>query len=149
MINEKELVNKIFRSISKIVFLDRKRIINYKDLKLFPSEIHLLLFVYHIQNTNITKIAEHIGLTKGAISQTLSRLNRKGLIIKETDPYKKNQLYIQFTQKGEILMKHIIEVKNDMEDEYSKYQKTLSDKEKLVISNFLDKLVSILHKQHK
>lgn len=149
MINEKELVNKIFKSISKIVFLDRKRIINYKDLKLFPSEIHLLLFVYHIQNTNITKIADHIGLTKGAISQTLSRLNRKGLIIKETDPYKKNQLHIQFTQKGEILMKHIIEVKKDMEDEYSKYLKTLSDKEKLVISNFLDKLVSILHKQRK
>jgi len=148
MVNKQKLVIKILETISKLTFLDRRRIITYKDIKLFPSEIHLLLFIYHIQDTNITKIADHLGLTKGAISQTLSRLNRKGIIIKETEPSKKNQLHVQFTNKGKMLMEHVIEFRNSLETEFLNYLETKSDKEKQLISDFLDKLVSIMYKQH-
>jgi len=144
MVNNKKLVNKILETISKLVFLDRRRNITYKDIKLYPSEIHLLLFIYHIQDTNITKIADHLGLTKGAISQTLSRLNKKGIIIKETEPLKKNQLHVQFTNKGKLLMEHVIEFRNSLETEYLNYLETKSDEEKQIISDFLDALVSIM-----
>lgn len=148
MIDNVKLVSKILETISKLVFLDRRRNITYKDIKLYPSEIHLLLFIYHIQDTNITKIADHLGLTKGAISQTLSRLNRKGIIIKETEPSKKNQIHVQFTKKGKKLMEHVIEFRNSLETEYLNYIETKSDEEKQTISDFLDKLVSTMIKQH-
>lgn len=148
MIQNKELVNKILESISKIAFLNRRRIVIHHDLKLYPSEIHLILFVYYVQNTNITKIANKLGLTKGAISQTLSRLYDKGIIIKMTDPYKKNELHVQFTSKGLTLVKHLIEIKKHIENEYLIYIKTLSEEDKHVISDFLDKIVSIMHSQH-
>ena len=147
MIDNQNLVNKIFETISKLTSLDRRRNIIYKDIKLYPSEIHLLLFIYHIQDKNITQIADHLGLTKGAISQTISRLNRKGIIIKETEPSQKNQLHIQFTDKGKILMEHVNEFRNLLETEFLNYLETKSIEEKQLISNFLDTMISIMHKK--
>ncbi len=144
MINNKELINKILETISKLTFLDRRRKITYQDIRLYPSEIHLLLFIYHIQDTNITKIADRLGLTKGAISQTLSRLHKKGIIIKRTDHSKKNELQVQFTKKGQSLMDHVIEFRKSLETKYLNFLKTKSDKEKQIISDFLDTLVSIM-----
>lgn len=147
MIDNQNLVTKIFDTISKLTSLDRRRNIFYKDIKLYPSEIHLLLFVYHIQDKNITQIADHLGLTKGAISQTLSRLNRKGIIIKETEPSQKNQLHIQFTDKGKILMEHVNEFRSLLETEFLNYLESKSIEEKQLISDFLDTMISIMHKK--
>jgi len=145
MVNNVKLINKILETISKLTFLDKRRKITYKDIKLYPSEIHLLLFIYHIQDKNITKIADHLGLTKGAISQTLSRLTKKGIILKETEPLKKNQLHIKFTNIGKVLMEHVIEFRNSLETEFLNYLETKSDEEKQIISDFLDILVSIMY----
>lgn len=147
MINNLELVNKILETVSKVTFLERRRKITYKGIKLYPSEIHLLLFVYHIQDKNITQIADHLGLTKGAISQTLSRLHKKGIIIKETEPFQKNQLHIQFTDQGKILMDHVNEFRGFLETEFLSYLKTKTSGEKQLISDFLDTLVSIMFKK--
>ena len=149
MISDKLLLTKIFQSISTLTSLDRKKIINFEDLRLYPSEIHLLLFIFHIRDTNITRIAEFLGLTKGAISQTLTRLAMKGVILKESEPYKKNQLHIRFTPKGEKLMNHVIEFRNSLEEKYMKYISSLSGEEKKVISHFLDKMVTIMQNQDK
>ncbi|MFW9990258.1 MAG: MarR family transcriptional regulator [Candidatus Odinarchaeota archaeon] len=144
-----ELVDKILEVINKIGFLDRRRIVIHNDLKLYPSEIHLLLFVYYIQDKNITKIANKMGLTKGAVSQTFLRLYNKGIIKKEIDPFKKNEAQIHFTSKGTRLMNHLIEIKKYVENEYLTYIKMLSEKDKNVISDFLDKIVSIMNSQHQ
>ena len=149
MVQDKELVGKILESLNKVAFMDRRRVIIYDDLKLYPSEIHLLLFLHYVQDKNITNIAYKMGLTKGAISQTLSRLYNKGIIKKETDPHKKNELHAHFTTKGQKLAKHIIEVKNSIESKYLTYLKTLSERDKNVISEFLDKMVSILHNKYQ
>ncbi|MFW9828330.1 MAG: MarR family winged helix-turn-helix transcriptional regulator [Candidatus Thorarchaeota archaeon] len=149
MIANQNLVSKILETISKLAFLERRRKITYKSIKLYPSEIHLLLFVYHIQDKNITQIADHLGLTKGAISQTLSRLHKKGIIIKETEPFQKNQLHIQFTEKGKILMDHVNQFRRFLETEFLSYLKTKTGEEKQLISDFLDTLVSIMYKKFK
>ena len=142
-----DLVTKIFETISKLTSLERRRNIIYKGMKLYPSEIHLLLFIYHIQDKNITQIANHLGLTKGAISQTLSRLNRKGIIVKETEPLRKNQLHIQFTEKGKVLMDHVNEFRSFLETEFISYLESKSSNEKNIISEFLDTMVSVMYKK--
>jgi DNA-binding MarR family transcriptional regulator len=147
MVSDNLLLSKIFQSISTLTSLDRKKIVLFEDLKLYPSEIHLLLFIFQIRDTNITRIAEFLGLTKGAISQTLTRLVKKGIIHKETQPHKKNQLYIRFTPKGEKLMRHIIQFRNSLEEKYLNYISTLSNEEKNLISHFLDKMVKFMEDQ--
>jgi len=146
MSQDRELVAKILDSIATLVSLDKKRVVTHKGEKLHPSEVQLLMFLYHVQDTNITAIAKEMGLTKGAISQTLSRLQKKGIISKEMYPEKKNELHDRFTESGEELMNQLNKGKKSVEGKYHRYFLTLSMKEKEAISAFLDKMVSIMSK---
>lgn len=143
MSQDRALVDKILDSIAILNSLDKKRVITHQGQKLHPSEIQLLMFLYHIQDTNITAIAKEMGLTKGAISQTLSRLEKKGIISKEMYPEKKNELHVRFTKEGDQLMALLNKGKKSLERKYLRYIKSLSEKDKQVVSEFLDKMVSI------
>ncbi|TFH06687.1 MAG: MarR family transcriptional regulator [Candidatus Thorarchaeota archaeon] len=143
MSQDRELVAKILDSIAILVSLDKKRIVTHKSENLHPSEVQLLLFLDHVQATNITAIAEKMGLTKGAISQTLTRLEKKGIIRKKSFPEKKNELEVKFTESGVELLTQLNKSKKSIEGKYQRYIQTLSEKEKQAISNFLDKMVSI------
>ena len=144
MSQDRDLVAQILDSIATLVSLDKKRVVTHKGEKLHPSEVQLLMFLFHVQDTNITAIADQMGLTKGAISQTLSRLQKKGIINKEMFPEKKNELRVQFTESGVQLMAQLNKSKKSVEGKYRRYIQTLSPKEKQTIANFLDKMVSIM-----
>lgn len=148
MSQDRELVDKILDSTTILISLDKKKVVTHDRLKLHPSEIHLLMFLYHVQDANITAIAEKMGLTKGAISQTLSRLQKKGIISKEMHPEKKNELHIQFTEKGDLLMTLLNKGKKSLEQKYLRYIKPLSEHDKQVISGFLDEMISIMSGSH-
>jgi DNA-binding MarR family transcriptional regulator len=146
MSQDKELVEKILDSISILNSLDKKRIVTHEGQRLHPSEILLLMHLFHVQNTNVIAIAKKMDLTKGAISQTLSRLQKKGIISKEMYPEKKNELRVQFTEKGDLLMTLLNKSKKSLERKYMRYIKSLSESDKQVVSEFLDKMISIMDK---
>ncbi|MFW9971740.1 MAG: MarR family winged helix-turn-helix transcriptional regulator [Candidatus Odinarchaeota archaeon] len=147
MMENKELIHKILETITRITSHAQKRVVTYDKTKLYPSEIHLLMSIHAGQDTNVTKIANHIGLTKGAISQTLARLKKKGIIDKNSDKQKKNELHITFTEKGEKIMQHIIEMRNSLISKYLNYVNLLNENDKQVISKFLDLLTGIINKR--
>ncbi|HBE77966.1 MAG TPA: hypothetical protein DDW65_09340 [Firmicutes bacterium] len=86
--------------INQLLFLERKRSFTFEGVSLYPSEIHLMLETKGEQAVNATRIAERLGITKGAVSQTLSRLEKKGIIEKIKDPGYKNELSISLTPLG-------------------------------------------------
>jgi DNA-binding MarR family transcriptional regulator len=67
---------------------------------LHPSELHLLDAVHGNSQLSATDIAGILGITKGAVSQTLQRLVKKGIINTEKDRYDKNRLTVHFTEHG-------------------------------------------------
>jgi DNA-binding MarR family transcriptional regulator len=71
--------------VNKLIFAEKKKIFNIKDIAA-PSEVHLLLVIENHTNTNATLIANQLGLTKGAVSQTISRLVKKGILKKAKTP---------------------------------------------------------------
>jgi DNA-binding MarR family transcriptional regulator len=148
MVTDLEIVEKILETLGKVSSMDRKRRFHFEDINLYHSELHLLLFVYSEQNTNITLIAQKIGLTKGAVSQTLSRLENKGIITKQTDPYRKNELKVMFTEKGKALMREVVKIKENAEQKYVKYISSLSYNEKMAIYDFMDWL-GMMHNKNQ
>ncbi len=94
------IVSQIMQVINKIIFMEKKNVIEYQGVRLYPSEIHLMLVIDEKHATNATKMARQLGVTKGAVSQTLSRLERKGILTKTKDPYNKNELTLAFTKLG-------------------------------------------------
>lgn len=95
-----EFVSQIQAIIYQLIFLERKRNFKFEGISLYPSEIHLMLETKGEQAVNATKIADKLGITKGAVSQTLTRLEKKGIVKKIKDPNYKNELSIFLTPLG-------------------------------------------------
>ena len=90
----------IIRVIDKIIFSEKKKVLKSNGTSLYPAEIHLQLMIENDIDTNATKISEQLGLTKGAIPQTLSHLEKKNIITKSKDPYTINELTMSLTDFG-------------------------------------------------
>lgn len=98
-INE-DIHGQIRQVINRIIFTERKKIFKFEGITLYPSEVHLMLAIKSGNDTNATEIASEFGVTKGAISQTVARLEKKGVISKIKDPYNKNELTLLLTDFG-------------------------------------------------
>lgn len=109
----------------------------FKGISLYPSEIHLLLVIKNDIDSNATKIAKQLGLTKGAVSQTLSRLEKKGIIFKTKDPYNKNELNLSLTDFGKEAYELCQTTKMAFIEAHDELLSTLNSKEKEVVLNFL------------
>ena len=53
--------------------------------------------------SNVTKVAEHMGMTRGAISKMTRKLLAKGLIEKYTLETNKKEVYFKLTDQGRLL----------------------------------------------
>ena len=140
MIDESIFAAQIIRIINKLIFLEKKSIFKYEGLKLYPSELHLMGVIEANKGINATKMAVELGITKGAVSQTLTRLEKKGILYKTKDHRNKNELTAHFTELGkDVLENHFIS-RLSFQKEYEQYLTTLTNKEKKVISQFLSNI---------
>jgi DNA-binding MarR family transcriptional regulator len=69
---------------------------------LYPSEIHMISTVARKGVVNVTELARHLGKTKGAASQMVGKLVKKGLLSKSPDPEKKSRILVAATDKGRV-----------------------------------------------
>lgn len=70
------------------------------DQNLSSSEIHLIELIGENSNASVTELAKLQGVTKGAVSQNLKRLESKGFIQKQEDPANVSRSIIGLTNKG-------------------------------------------------
>lgn len=92
----------LLRVINKFDEIDKKSRYYGTDTPLFSAEIHMLTIIKENEGIHVTGIADKLGVTKGAVSQIVNKLNKKGLIKKETDLHNQSKLTLSLTQKGQI-----------------------------------------------
>jgi DNA-binding MarR family transcriptional regulator len=144
MKNKTVLSERVMQLISTILFLEKRNIFTYKNTKLFPSEIHLMKLIAIGQCANATAMAVALGVTKGAVSQTLSRLEKKNIIVKANDVYNKNGLIISFTDFGKTILKKFDEKRTGRGSEYEKYLNNLPVQDQAVIETFITQVEKFL-----
>lgn len=129
--------------INKILFKKRNTF-KFQGINLFPAEIHLMIVVDETHDSNATEIAQLLGVTKGAVSQTLSRLEKKGVLFKTKDPYSKNELELTFTQLGRKALSFYKKQSTELLKESDRYLSNLSEKEKLTIQQFMFQMETLV-----
>lgn len=107
MMNENDLHElKISYSLLRVIYtffeIDRKTRYYGTDVPLFPSEIHMINKIKQNEGIHITGLANILKVTKGAVSQIIMKLEKKGLIQKEKDINNQSKLILKLTPKGEI-----------------------------------------------
>jgi DNA-binding MarR family transcriptional regulator len=71
---------------------------------LYVTEIHTITMVGKNREINMTGLAEIMGVTKGAISQTIRKLVRKNYILKSNSTNRK-EFNLKLSEKGDIVFK--------------------------------------------
>jgi DNA-binding MarR family transcriptional regulator len=103
------------------------------------SEIESIELIALLDYPNVTKLAEALYVTRGAISKVTKKLLKKGLIESFKSPENKKEVYFRLTQAG-------TEINNRHEAMHKKFLKhdevvfeELSEQESEIILNFLEK----------
>ncbi|AIQ54117.1 MarR family transcriptional regulator [Paenibacillus sp. FSL R7-0331] len=73
-----------------------------------PSEVHCIECIEKNADSNVTKLAESLYMTKGAISKLTKKLTDRGLIESYQKPENKKEVYFRLTEQGRTIF-HIHE----------------------------------------
>jgi DNA-binding MarR family transcriptional regulator len=127
----------VSRVINQLLFLEKRSVFTHRGVTLHPSELHLLGALMRDGDANVTTMAETLGITKGAVSQTISRLVTKGMVTKTRDPLNKNELKVRFTTPGKKAIEAFAKFRAETNRQYETYLSGLADAERQTIRTFL------------
>jgi DNA-binding MarR family transcriptional regulator len=71
---------------------------------LYFTEIHTIKMVAGNKEINMTQLADIMGVTKGAISQTIRKLANKKMVVK-TNMNNRKEVNLKLSEKGRIVLK--------------------------------------------
>ncbi|EPZ43272.1 MarR family transcriptional regulator [Alicyclobacillus acidoterrestris] len=94
-----------FRDLfDKMVWLNKSKMED--SLKGFkPSEVHCIESIGKNIDPNVTKLAESLYMTRGAISKLTKKLMDKGLIESYQRSDNKKEIYFRLTEQGKVIYK--------------------------------------------
>lgn len=99
------------------------------------SETHCIDFIGRLELPNVTKVAEHMGMTRGAISKMTKKLLVKGLIEKYTLENNRKEIYFRLTEQGQKLF-----------DEHAKRHKRWEERDMEFLSNYPKEDMEVLNR---
>ena len=97
----------ILDMIETVEQMRKRSVYDAGRIKVMNNEMTMLKVIGDTPDMHVIGLARILGITKGAVSQTLSKLEKKGLIEKLPDPSNASRLIIKLTASGEeIYEKH-------------------------------------------
>jgi Transcriptional regulators len=100
-LQELKISYSLLRVVYKFFEIDQKTRYYGTDVPLYPSEIHMINRIKQNEGIHVTGLANILKVTKGAVSQIIIKLEKKGLISKEKDINNQSRLVLKLTPKGE------------------------------------------------
>ncbi|MBE6063768.1 MAG: winged helix-turn-helix transcriptional regulator [Clostridium butyricum] len=91
----------IERIVHKYTALEKKKRYFGTNIQLTCSEIHTIDAIGSNDKINITQLAALKGVTKGAVSQMIYKLIKKGLVKKTVSPKSDTEVILELTESGQ------------------------------------------------
>jgi DNA-binding MarR family transcriptional regulator len=111
---------------------------------LYPSEIHAIEAIGKHPEAHMAEIARILGVTRGAIQQTVDRLVKKGLVEKFMNDDDRRRIYLELTAKGKAAFDAHDEYHAEMYTHMGKRFEGLRRKEVAFLKGLLDELESFM-----
>ncbi|MFC5451269.1 MarR family transcriptional regulator [Paenibacillus aestuarii] len=114
--NKKDQVIVGFRDLlNKMSWLNKSKMeVCLKDYK--PSEVHCIEYIGKHVDSNVTKLAESLYMTRSAISKITKKLMEKDLIESYQKPDNKKEIYFKLTEQGEAINQIHEELHSEFEE---------------------------------
>jgi DNA-binding MarR family transcriptional regulator len=117
------------------------------DNDLSGSEIHLIEVVGQNEGLSVTDLAGRLGITKGAVSQTLKKLEAKELVVKEVDPANTSRITVSLSTKGKVAYYSHLQWHEAMDGGFRDYFVNLPADKIRFMEEFLSMLEQFLKKR--
>jgi len=110
-----------FRNVfNKMVWLNKMKMEDrLKGVK--PSEVHCIESIGKHADPNVTRIAESLYMTRGAITKLTKKLMEKGLIESYQKPDNKKEIYFKLTEQGQ----EIYDIHEELHKEFQERDQTV------------------------
>lgn len=137
---KQKLGETLVRVINKIVENQKKpRRYGLEEL-LYPSEIHTIMLIGKNRGSGVTDLAARAGITKGAISQMVNKLETKGLIKKYANPDNNAKVVLELTNKGKVAFYSHERLHEAMDQELYSFLDSLSKERMTILEDFFELL---------
>ncbi len=113
------------RAMAKYSQIERKAFDFGIGMELYPAEIHMVMAVDMRDGAGVTELAEELGITKGAVSQLVTKLVKKGLLLKEPDPENGSRVVVMTTEIGHAASENHLAFHRDHDKIFLEYMATL------------------------
>jgi DNA-binding MarR family transcriptional regulator len=123
------LIENGIRILNKAYALEKKPVDIGRGVLLYPSEFHIIEIVGKSPTENLTSIASHLGVTKGAISQMVKKIEKKRLVKKVRIPGNKKDITLELTDLGQEAFEWHRALHESMETGIRKELELMSDSE--------------------
>lgn len=111
------------------------------------SEIHLIEVIGKIEGLSVTDIGKRMGVTKGAISQQLKKLETRGYSMKTIDPENQSRTIVHLTDLGRVAFAAHEKWHREMDGGFRHYIEHLGEEELEIITIFLESVERFLRKR--
>ncbi|KWX71903.1 MarR family winged helix-turn-helix transcriptional regulator [Paenibacillus jilunlii] len=137
--NKEEQVKMDFRDLfNKMAWLNKTKMEDsLKGYK--PSEVHCIESIGKNVDSNVTKLAESLYMTRGAISKITKKLTEKGLIESYQKPDNKKEIYYRLTEQGEVVNKIHEELHKEFQERDKAVFEHLTEEQLDSMLNFMEK----------
>jgi len=102
----KGLMESFIRMVNRYNALEKNPVRHGTRHYFYHSEKHMLDIIGDNPDANITELSGLIGVTKGAVSQAVSRLEKKGAVKREKAAGNEKEVRIRLTGKGWEIYRH-------------------------------------------
>ncbi len=92
------------------------------------------------EGIHVTGLADMLGVTKGAVSQIIMKLEHKGMVVKDTDPSNLSRLVLRLTPKGETAYLHHEKLHLEFDGLFNAALENATEEKKMFLKDFLNSL---------
>ncbi len=111
-----------------------------------PSEVHMLATVCTHEDITVTDIAGINDITKGAVSQTIAKLEKKGLVYREASSENLSKQFLRQTEEGQKTHDAHMKFHEEHDKEFIAYMTSLSEHDYRIVSEFCSRFHDWMHK---
>lgn len=131
----------IFEFLDQCKFLFFPEQWNSAFLDYSKNEVFALLYVYRKASSNMTEIADYLGVPLNTATGIIGRLEKRGVIRRARDVVDKRVVTICISEEGRGFLANAMK---ELEYYYNQFMKTVTEEEKLVLFRIAGKLLDIV-----
>lgn len=142
----KHLSEALLRAVSKMNRSEKRARSYGTEVMLHPSEVHAAMLIGNNPEQHVSELARIAGITRGAVSQVVAKLEKKGLVKKVTNPDSNLRTIPQLTDMGWKAYRNHEQLHEEQDADLFNYIRHLREDQVEVLTNFFVQLEKVADK---